>query len=59
MPKKKLTRAQIIKKVKTVKNILNDLLNDKMIYGRDSFVRHTPATLFEIDKKFTFDPRRK
>jgi hypothetical protein len=39
MPKKKLTKAQVKRKVKTMHNAMYDIFFDKVGYGSDSFAR--------------------
>ena len=39
MPKKKLTKAQVKRKVKTMHNAMYDLFIDKVGYGSDSFAK--------------------
>jgi hypothetical protein len=39
MPKKKLTKAQVKRKVKAMQNAMYDLFIDKIGYGSDSFAK--------------------
>jgi hypothetical protein len=47
MPKKKLTKAQVGKKVATLKRTLRELTIDKMDHGSDSFVPSSLKVLIE------------
>ena len=52
MPKKKLTKAQVNKKVKTIVNAIYDLFNDKLVYAGDSLVPMSVNKLLEVHKVF-------
>jgi hypothetical protein len=47
MPKKKLTKAQVKRKLKSLKNAAYDLALDRMGYGTDSFV---PVTFRKLNQ---------
>ena len=50
MPKKKLTKTQVKKKLKTIMNASYDLVLDKMGHA-DSFVPMSEKVLLELNKK--------
>ena len=50
MPKKKLTKAQIKRKLKTVKNAMYDLMLDRLNYGTDSFYKGTFDSLNKMHR---------
>ena len=43
MPRKKLTKAQVKRKLKTMNNAMYDLFLDKIGYGSDSFFKMSMA----------------
>ena len=45
MPKKKLTKAQVKRKLKTVLNMMYDLLNDKMGHANSDVPMSIPKML--------------
>jgi len=49
MPRKKLTKAQVKRKLKTALNMMYDLMNDKFAYP-DSHVPISVTKLFELHK---------
>ena len=50
MPKKKLTKVQIKKKLNTLSRLLRDMLVDKLDYGRDSFVPFSVQKIIDVSK---------
>ena len=52
MPKKKLTKAQVKRKIKTASNVVYDLLLDKMGHGGASFVPMSLAKMLDLQKIF-------
>ena len=52
MPKKKLTKAQVRKKMKTMMSASYDLVLDKMGHA-DSFVHMSLNAILEINRKVT------
>ena len=50
MPKKKLTKAQIKKKLTSLSRLLRDMLVDKLDYGRDSFVPFSVNKIIDVSK---------
>jgi len=52
MPKKKLTKAQVKRKIKTASNVVYDLLLDKMGYGGASFVPMSLVKMLDLQKIF-------
>tara|TARA_Y100001963_G_scaffold39708_1_gene55566 strand:+ start:815 stop:1006 length:192 start_codon:yes stop_codon:yes gene_type:complete len=50
MPKKKLTKAQIKKKLNTFSRLLRDLLVDKLDYGSSSFVPFSVKRIIDVSK---------
>jgi len=48
MPKKKLTKAQVSKKLITARNALYDLFLDKFAHGSDSFVSMSTNKLQDL-----------
>jgi len=50
MPKKKLTKAQVKKKLNTLSRALRDMLVDKLDYGRDSFVPFSVQKIIDVSK---------
>ena len=48
MPKKKLTKAQVKRKLKTCNNAMYDLMLDRLNYGTDSFYKGTFDSLNKI-----------
>ena len=51
MPKKKLTKAQVKRKLKTASNALYDLFLDKFAHGSQSHVSASPGKLMELHAK--------
>ena len=45
MPKKKLTKAQVKRKLKTLQNNMYDLMLDRLSHGTDSFYKGTFESL--------------
>jgi hypothetical protein len=56
--KKKLTKTQVKRKLKTATNALYDLLLDKMGHGTDSGISMSFAKLYEIHKALGGTMRR-
>jgi len=52
MPKKKLTKAQVKRKMKQIIRATYDLLLDKMGYGGASFVPMSLVKMLELQKIF-------
>ncbi len=52
MPKKKLTKAQVKRKLKTALSSVYDLLLDKMGHGGASFVPMSLAKMLDLHKIF-------
>ena len=52
MPKKKLTKAQVRRKLKSAATACYDLLIDKMGHGAKSHVPMSEKALMELNKKF-------
>jgi len=52
MPKKKLTKAQVKRKIKTASNIVYDLLLDKMGHAGASFVPFSLLKMIDLQKIF-------
>jgi len=52
MPKKKLTKAQVKRKIKTASNVVYDLLLDKMGHGGASFVPMSLVKMLDLQKIF-------
>tara|TARA_Y100001951_G_C11278319_1_gene263487 strand:+ start:585 stop:767 length:183 start_codon:yes stop_codon:yes gene_type:complete len=50
MPKKKLTKTQVKRKIKTTSNAIYDMLLDKMGHGTASFVPFSLDKLIELQK---------
>jgi len=50
MPKKKLTKSQVKRKLKTLNNTLYDLVLDRMGYGTDSFSPLAYSKLFDMQR---------
>ena len=48
MPKKKLTKAQVKRKVKAMQNAMYDLFIDKIGYGSDSFAKISIAKATDL-----------
>ena len=52
MPKKKLTKAQVKRKIKPASNVVYDLLLDKMGHGGASFVPMSLVKMLDLQKIF-------
>jgi hypothetical protein len=52
MPRKKLTKAQVKRKIKTASNVVYDLLLDKMGHGGASFVPMSLVKMLDLQKIF-------
>jgi len=48
MPKKKLTKAQVNRKVKSLHTILADLINDKMYHHGDSKITASVNAMMKV-----------
>ena len=53
MPKKKLTKAQVKRKLKTCMSSMYDLFVDKFAHGSQSNVTTSPAKLMELQQKIS------
>jgi hypothetical protein len=58
MPKKKLTKAQVKRKIKTISNAMYDLFNDKVGHGADSNTPQSWKSLAEAHSKWVSSWRR-
>ena len=50
MPKKKLTKAQVNKKMQTIRRALYDLFLDKFAYGSESFMPMSAKKIEQFHK---------
>ena len=50
MPKKKLTKAQVNKKLQSIRRVLYDLFLDKFAYGGESFMPMSAKKIEEFHK---------
>jgi hypothetical protein len=53
MPKKKLTKAQVKRKLKTCMNSMYDLFLDKFAHGSQSNITTSPGKLMELQQKIS------
>jgi len=58
MPKKKLTKAQVKRKIKTISNAMYDLFNDKVGHGANSHTPQSWKSLAEAHSKWSGSWRR-
>ena len=58
MPKKKLTKTQVKRKIKTISTAMYDLFNDKVGHGPDSNVPQSWKALAEAHTKWVGSHRR-